>query len=74
LNIKNVTLSYAFPSHLIKRFLAKEFSVYVSGENLFMFDHLPKGIGPESTTSEIGASGFTYPYTRQVAFGINLSF
>jgi len=74
LNIKNVTLSYAFPSSLIKRFLAKELSVYVSGENLFMFDHLPKGIGPESTTSEIGASGFTYPYTRQVAFGINLSF
>ena len=74
LNIKNITLSYAFPSHLIKRYLAKEFSVYVSGENLFTFDHLPKGIGSESNSSELGAAGLTYPYTRQISFGINLTF
>lgn len=44
------------------------------GENLFTFDHLPKGIDAERVvTDNLGQRGFTYPYMRQFSFGINLS-
>ncbi|WP_373254950.1 hypothetical protein [Phocaeicola vulgatus] len=49
-------------------------SVFFSGENLFTFDHLPKGIDAERVvTDNLGQRGFTYPYMRQFSFGINLS-
>ena len=40
--------------------------LFVSGENLFTFDNLPKGIDPEDL-------GWTYPHYRTVSFGINLN-
>ena len=50
-------------------------AVFFSGENLYTFDHLPKGLDPErSVTDDLGQRGFTYPYMRQYSFGINLSF
>lgn len=53
---------------------AKNLQIFFSGENLFTFDHLPKGLDPERTvTDDLGSRGFTYPYMRQYSFGINLT-
>lgn len=62
------------PIKLIKPLGITNLSVFFGGENLFTFDHLPKGIDAERVvTDNLGQRGFTYPYMRQFSFGINLS-
>lgn len=74
LNIRNITLSYVIPQAWTRKYGVKRLSVFFSGENLYTFDHLPKGIGPEtSVTDDLGQRGFTYPYMRQFSFGLNLT-
>lgn len=75
LSIRNITLSYSFPVTWITPYRIKNLSVFFSGENLFTFDHLPKGMDAERVvTDNLGNRGFTYPYMRQYSFGINLTF
>ena len=75
LSIRNITLSYNFPSKWMSKIGVNNLAVFFSGENLYTFDHLPKGLDPErSVTDDLGQRGFTYPYMRQYSFGINLSF
>lgn len=75
LSVRNISLSYAFPKKCLLPYGIKNLSVFFSGENLFTFDHLPKGMDPERVvTDNLGARGFTYPYMRQYSFGINLIF
>lgn len=75
LSIRNITLSYSLPKKWLTPWGAKNLQVFFSGENLYTFDHLPKGLDPERTvTDELGSRGFTYPYMRQYSFGINLTF
>ena len=74
LSIRNITLSYNFPSKWMSKIGVNNLAVFFSGENLYTFDHLPKGLDPErSVTDDLGQRGFTYPYMRQYSFGINLS-
>lgn len=74
LTIRNVTLSYSLPKKWLTPWGAKNLQIFFSGENLFTFDHLPKGLDPERTvTDDLGSRGFTYPYMRQYSFGINLT-
>ena len=74
LSIRNISLSYTFPIKLIKPLGITNLSVFFGGENLFTFDHLPKGTDAERVvTDNLGQRGFTYPYMRQFSFGINLS-
>lgn len=75
LSIRNITLSYAFPTQWLRKASVQGLSVFFSGENLFTFDHLPKGLDAErSVTDDLGKRGFTYPYMRQYSFGVNLTF
>ena len=71
LRIKNVTIGYTLPNTLLTKFGVDTFRVYVSGENLHDFDHVPDGINPE--LSNIG-NGATYPYMKNYSVGVNLSF
>jgi TonB-linked SusC/RagA family outer membrane protein len=74
LNIRNITLSYVIPAIWTNKLGVKRLSVFFSGENLYTFDHLPKGLDPEtSVTDDLGMRGFTYPYMRQFSFGLNLT-
>lgn len=75
LSIRNISLSYNFPSKWINKIGVTNLAVFFSGENLYTFDHLPKGLDPERTvTDDLGQRGFTYPYMRQYSFGVNLAF
>jgi hypothetical protein len=63
-----------FPHSLINKLGVNKLSIFFSGENLFTFDHLPKGVDAERVvTDDLGARGFSYPYMRQFSFGINLT-
>ena len=66
LRIKNVTLSYSFPKHLIRKLTLSQLKLFVSIENLATFSSLPKGIDPETLS-------WNYPAFRTVSFGVNLS-
>jgi len=66
MRVKNITLSYSFPSQLTQRLLLRGLKIFFSGEDLFTFDHLPDGIDPENL-------GWTYPHAKTFSFGLNLT-
>ncbi len=66
LRIKNISLSYTFPKHLIQKISLSNLKAFVSIENLATFSSLPKGIDPETLN-------WNYPAFRTVSFGLNLS-
>ena len=66
LRVKNITLSYTIPDRYLRNIYIKNLKLFVSGENLFTFDHLPTGIDPENLS-------WNYPYSRTISFGINLN-
>ncbi|PRY99865.1 TonB-dependent receptor [Marinilabilia salmonicolor] len=79
LRCKNMTLGYTLPRQLVSRASFEQVRVYVSGENLFEFTdaHLP--VDPESTENKNGnTSGFSfgrsYPYSRTISCGVQISF
>ena len=69
--IKNITLGYNFPDTMLDKLSLNKLRIYFSGENLFLFDHLPEGLHPEFGDRGAGAA---YPYQRKFALGINVGF
>jgi TonB-linked SusC/RagA family outer membrane protein len=69
--IKNITLGYNFTQEVLDKLSLTKLRVYASGENLFLFDHLPEGLHPEFSNLSNGAS---YPFQRKFALGINIGF
>ena len=70
LRLKNLTLGYTIPKDLLKKVHIENLRVFVTGNNLLTFDHMPKGIDPESPAGDIS----TYPLTSTYAVGLNLTF
>lgn len=73
LRVKNLTLGYTVPKNLFGRHAsqAPNLRVYVSGENLLTFTKY-SGMDPE--VGNYGLDGGTYPVSRVVSFGLNLTF
>ena len=67
MRIKNMTLSYTFPTEWIKKIQLNQLRLYVSVENLATFTSLPDGYDPESLS-------WSYPFYRTWSFGANVSF
>jgi len=81
IRLKNITLSYQFPTALLQRTKAvRSARIYVMGQNLATFasDAFDNGSDPEVNTSGTeagymaGESFFTSPNPKQVTFGISL--
>ena len=77
--VKNLNIGYIIPSGISKRAKLNTARVYVSGENLFTFDHL-KGIpiDPEVNYTPAGLNdtstfGRVYPYRKILSFGLQLT-
>jgi len=70
--ITNLTLGYSLPNKLINKASIKRFQVFISVENAFTFDHLPKGSDPEINPS--GTAGYDYPFMRMYSVGANIYF
>lgn len=71
MRVKNITLGYTVPKSLLKRIFIDNVRVFVSGENLFTFDHLPDGMEADAT---IVSDGGIYPYLKKYSFGLNVNF
>lgn len=67
MRIKNVTLSYTFPTQWVQKISLSQLRLYVSVENLATFTSLPKGYDPESLK-------WSYPFYRTWSVGANVSF
>ena len=67
MRIKNMTLSYTFPTEWINKIHLNQLRLYVSVENLATFTSLPKGYDPESLS-------WSYPFYRTWSVGANVSF
>lgn len=84
LRAKAVTLSYTLPSALLSKIHLNGAKVYVTGENLFTitgykgYDPEVSAFGLDSNNSvkntAIGIDYGTFPQTRNLIFGLNVSF
>ena len=72
IRLKNVELGYTLPKRLSEKLFINYARLFVSVENLLKFDHLPKGMDNEVTTTY--NTGGVYPYYRKFNFGVNISF
>jgi TonB-linked SusC/RagA family outer membrane protein len=72
--LKNIQLGYTVPKNLTNKIKLQTIKVYVSGENLLTFDKMPAYIDPE--TCFVGSSmlGATYPISKSISFGLNVTF
>ena len=69
LRLKNVEFGYTLPSKLLSRAGVKGLRIYVSGQNLAVFDNLRiKHIDPEQDNN------YGYPITKNVSVGVNVNF
>jgi hypothetical protein len=83
LRVKALTLSYNIPSSILSKAKMSNAKVYVTGENLLTFTGY-KGYDPEvnafgggdssDDNVALGVDYGTYPHTRNLIFGVNLSF
>jgi len=80
LRIKAVTLAYNFPSQWLRRARVENLSVYATAQNLLTFtkytgfDPEVNAYGVNSRGTEFGVDYGTYPQTRQLVFGLNITF
>ncbi|MFR3331789.1 MAG: SusC/RagA family TonB-linked outer membrane protein [Odoribacter splanchnicus] len=74
LKLRNITLGYTLPKNFVNRIRLSNARVYVSADNIYTFvakDYRgfdPSGIDPN------GMQWWNYPPSRNVVFGLNLSF
>ncbi len=70
LKIQNITISYTLPKHWSERIFFDETKVFFSGENLYTWDHLPKGL----ETDMLSKGMWEYPFMRKFSVGVNVTF
>ena len=72
LRLKNLSLSYTLPSNWMSRTngVIQGARVYFTGRNLFTFTNYD-GLDPEADTN---GSQFRYPNSREIVFGVELTF
>ncbi len=77
LRVKNLTIGYSLPSSLLQKRNISRVRVFASGENIFEFSQLKKYFDPEVITGSDtfkSSKGFSYPFQRKFAFGVNVEF
>lgn len=67
LRLKSITLGYSLPKALLGKWKIDHVRFYVSGQNLLTFDHLFDIYDPETVSLS------TYPLTKSVSFGLNIT-
>ncbi len=73
--IKDVTLSYQFPTQITNALRISALTVYASARNLATFTSW-KGWDPEADITQRGWGGYenNYPMTKSYVFGLNVTF
>ena len=68
IRLKNITLGYNVPKNWLQKVGINKLRLYVTGENLFTFTNLIDGYDPETLNN------LTYPITKKISLGLNLTF
>ncbi|GLR18892.1 SusC/RagA family TonB-linked outer membrane protein [Portibacter lacus] len=68
MRIQNITIGYAIPKKILSRVKLQQLRVFVAGNNIHTFDHLPKGLDPD-----YGSNG-VYPLMSNYSIGLNTTF
>lgn len=69
LRLKNIELGYTLPEKYLSKVGVKSLRIYVSGQNLFVWDNLRvTHLDPEQNNS------YGYPITKNVSLGVNINF
>ena len=68
MRLKNITLGYNVPQSFLKKAGLSKLRLYVTGENLFTWTDLISSFDPETLNN------MTYPITKKVSVGLNLTF
>lgn len=68
IRIKSLQIGYSLPDHWLPKFFSKA-RVYLGGENLITWSHMPQGWDPEMNSG----SGI-YPISSTYTFGLDISF
>ena len=76
--IKQIQLGYSVPRNILKKVAMTNLRVYVSFDDWFTFTKYP-GLDPETSAVGSGASSLgidfgSYPMSKKVVFGVNVSF
>ena len=76
--IKQIQLGYTFPKKLVKHIGMSNLRAYVSMDDWFTFTKYP-GLDPETSHAGSSASGLgidygSYPISKKLVFGVNVSF
>jgi len=78
MRLKTLTLSYDLPQSVLKKAKIQNVRIYATGENLLTFTNY-SGFDPEvnafgSNNTALGIDYGTYPQTRNIIFGLNVTF
>ena len=76
--IKQIQLGYTLPRRIVKRIAMSSLRAYVSLDDWFTFTKYP-GLDPETSHAGSSASGLgvdygSYPISKKLVFGVNVSF
>ena len=76
--IKQIQLGYTLPRRIVKRIAMNSLRAYVSLDDWFTFTKYP-GLDPETSHAGSSASGLgvdygSYPISKKLVFGVNVSF
>ena len=76
--IKQIQLGYTLPRNLVKKIAMSSLRAYVSLDDWFTFTKYP-GLDPETSHAGASASGLgidygSYPISKKLVFGVNVSF
>ena len=68
MRLKNITFGYNVPKNVLDKLNIAKLRLFVTGENLLTFTDLIESFDPETL------SNMTYPITKKVSVGLNLTF
>lgn len=79
LRIRNITLGYSLPNKWVQRLKIQRLRVFATGQNIFTFTSVggfenPQGNGAGDNATNNGVETGTYPISRNISFGVNLTF
>ena len=77
IRLKDVTLGYSLPEEVVKKIKVSSLRLYVSGQNLWTktdYSGFDPEVGRGGDIEAIGVDFGSYPNTRNISLGMNLSF
>ena len=75
IRLKSLIIGYTIPKTVYKRIGIDEFRIYCSGQNLWTYTKLIKGVDPEGIVDPQGwGDGEVYPIQKALSVGLNITF